>query len=421
MNKCFSLCAGLLFGSSLLIAAPPPVFGPTEDHGNGWKKSDWFGFYNDLHYPWIYHSQHTWEYVAPADDWLWLWDSSIGDWCLTHGGLYPYMYLHQANHWMWYYQGTGTPRWFWGMNEACWYNEMGGALVNAKIRGGFDRMMAMVDPQDLDTEELMGQAMGIALLALIGDPATSTCPVITREPAELDLENPPPRLEAGVDFGNGCQPEGSELLIAGNFGFLLQNLFIGESSMNADFSMEAEALSIDGLQIMDGSISGGLSVTSMEPLNLTANVQMNNFALLEERVSGSIELTMTGLDTEGMTAGNINLAINDLGTADTRFSGSVAMVVENENNLSVVLDLTGTEGEIDLDLALVTDSEAEILEISTTEKGSVTGVTVELDQVLIDPSVCANMPVSGSIDFWYDGEHYRMIFDGACGYQMIVM
>jgi hypothetical protein len=418
------ILVSLLLGGNLLTAItviPTPVFGTAEDHGNGWKKSDWFGFYNDLHYPWIYHAQHKWEYVTQAEEWLWLWDSDIGEWCLTHGNVYPYMYHHQGNRWMWYYEGTGTPRWFWGMSEACWYNNMGGTLVNAKIRDGYDRMIKMVDPQEIDTEELMGQAMGIALLALIGDPATSSCPVITREPVELDLENPPPRLEAGVDFGNGCQPEGSELLMAGSLDFLLQNLVIGETSLNAEFSLEAEALSIDGKQLMDGRISGGLSVTSMEPLNLTANVQMNNFALLEERVSGSIELTMTGLDTEGMSAGNITLTMTDLGTADTRFSGTVSMVVQRENNLSLGFDLTGTEGEIDLDLALVTDPEAETLEISTTERGSVTGVTVELDQVLIDPSACANIPVSGSIDFWYDGEHYRMIFDGACGYRMLSM
>ena len=421
MKKYLFVLTGLLVGSGLFAVAPPPVFGPTEDHGNGWKKSEWFGFYNDLHYPWIYHSQHTWEYVAAAEEWIWLWDSSIEDWCLTHGGVYPYMYLNKGTHWMWYYQGTGTPRWFWGMSEACWYNDMGGILVNSKIRNGYDRMMEMVDPQDIDTEELMGQAMGIALLALIGDPATSTCPVITRSPAEIDLQNPPARIEAGVDFGDGCQPEGGELLMAGSLDFLMQNLVIAETSMNAEFSMEAEALSVDGKPIMDGGISGGLSVTSMEPLNLTANLQMNDFAFLEEGVSGSLELTMTGLDTEGMSAGNITLTMDDLGTADTHFSGTVSMVVQGENNLSVVLDLTGTEGEIDLDLLLVSDSEAETLEISTTGKGSVTGVTVELDKVLIDPAACANMPVSGSIDFWYDGEHYRMIFDGACGYRMLSM
>ena len=421
MKKFLCALAGLLFNGGLLMAVAPPDFGPTEDHGNGWKKSDWFGFYNDVHYPWIYHAQHTWEYVTRAEDWVWLWDNNIREWCLTHGNVYPYMYLHTGTRWMWYVQGTGTPRWFWGKNKGQWYNEMGGILVNSEIRKGYDRMMGMVNPEDLDAEELMGQAMGIALLALIGDPETSVCPVITREPAEIDMENPPARIEAGVDFGNGCQPEGGELWIAGGMGFLMQNLVLGETSMNADFSIEADALSVDNLQIMDGSITGGLSVTSMEPLNLSANLQMNDFAFLEEVVNGSLALTMTGLDTSEMTSGNVNLTMSNLGTADTRFNGTVTMTVQSENNFSVVFDLTGTEGEIDLDLQLVSDSEAETLVLSTTQPGSLTGVTVELDSVLIDPELCATMPISGTVDFWYDGVHYRMTFDGACGYQMEVL
>ncbi|MFC1452195.1 hypothetical protein ACFLSJ_02475 [Verrucomicrobiota bacterium] len=90
------------------------------DVGEGWRWLPWFGYFNVITDPWIYHQQHGWMYAVGtttasiwfyADDMGWLWS--------THGS-YPYMYRSQDQAWLWYLKDTAHPRWFLNLTTGQW-------------------------------------------------------------------------------------------------------------------------------------------------------------------------------------------------------------------------------------------------------------------------------------------------------------
>lgn len=91
------------------------VFGIPDDTSGEWKFTSWFGWYNDAHWPWIYHTEHAWIYcVGSGSSDIYLYDYSTTIWCSIRATGYPWMYTYGGNAgWYWYYQG-GIPgeRWF---------------------------------------------------------------------------------------------------------------------------------------------------------------------------------------------------------------------------------------------------------------------------------------------------------------------
>ncbi len=79
----------------------------------GWRWIEWFGFWNDSFLPWIFHTEHEWMYVAQGstDESLWLFDLALG-WLYTTSTVYPSLYGHELEAWIFYFQGTSSPREF---------------------------------------------------------------------------------------------------------------------------------------------------------------------------------------------------------------------------------------------------------------------------------------------------------------------
>ncbi len=86
-------------------------------HGNGWKQSEWFGWFNTLHEPWIYHRELGWLAFGTKgqEGWsFWYYDSGLG-WSWTQSGFYPNLYSNPENRWLrtsGYPHQAGEPRWF---------------------------------------------------------------------------------------------------------------------------------------------------------------------------------------------------------------------------------------------------------------------------------------------------------------------
>ena len=79
----------------------------------GWRWVAWFGFWNDSFLPWIFHVDHGWVYIADGsrDESLWLFDLALG-WLYTTSTVYPSLYGHELEAWIFYFQGTSSPREF---------------------------------------------------------------------------------------------------------------------------------------------------------------------------------------------------------------------------------------------------------------------------------------------------------------------
>ncbi|MFC1452474.1 SBBP repeat-containing protein [Verrucomicrobiota bacterium] len=86
----------------------------------GWSWSGWFGYFHMGLDPWVLHQQHDWVYCAgfgPEDIWMWMPDM---DWMWTGSTTYPYFYRASDGHWLWYQEGTASPRWFYDATGGVW-------------------------------------------------------------------------------------------------------------------------------------------------------------------------------------------------------------------------------------------------------------------------------------------------------------
>jgi hypothetical protein len=78
------------------------AFRNLEHHANGWKYSEWFGWFNTAYEPWIYHADQGWisfTTVGQTEENFWYYDSVMG-WNWTHGDMYPVLYNNAEGCWM---------------------------------------------------------------------------------------------------------------------------------------------------------------------------------------------------------------------------------------------------------------------------------------------------------------------------------
>ena len=84
------------------------------DLGQGWKWLEWFGAFNDVNFPWIFHSEHSWMFVFEeiTPDNLFFYDQSSAGWYFTDPTLYPNLFSFARDAWVFYIVGTTGPREF---------------------------------------------------------------------------------------------------------------------------------------------------------------------------------------------------------------------------------------------------------------------------------------------------------------------
>ena len=90
-------------------------------YAGSWKWLNWFGYFSDYGNGWVFHAEHGWMYcVGTSAMDIWFWSSSMG-WMWSGQGAYPFIWRNLDSTWLWYYQGTASPRWFHnyvtGINE----------------------------------------------------------------------------------------------------------------------------------------------------------------------------------------------------------------------------------------------------------------------------------------------------------------
>lgn len=84
---------------------------------NDWFQSSWFGWFQkaNLDEGWMYHTLHGYLYStgsSQASD-LWFYDYETEDWVFTSAELYPFVYSIDLESWLYYYQNSTQPRWFY--------------------------------------------------------------------------------------------------------------------------------------------------------------------------------------------------------------------------------------------------------------------------------------------------------------------
>lgn len=73
-------------------------FPSAEAADDGWFRSDWFGWFNGTHYPWLFHLSLEWFYYGGGHESssLYLYNLEHGEWLLTNQDLYAWVYTYKG-------------------------------------------------------------------------------------------------------------------------------------------------------------------------------------------------------------------------------------------------------------------------------------------------------------------------------------
>ena len=90
------------------------------DIGGGWNYFDWFSYYWDSGSNWIYQINLGWLYrLSESTNSIWFWDESLG-WLWTNSTNYPNFYQSNSRSWLYYHEGSNSPRYFYKQSTETW-------------------------------------------------------------------------------------------------------------------------------------------------------------------------------------------------------------------------------------------------------------------------------------------------------------
>jgi len=393
-------------------------FGPTNSVGNGWSESTWFGWVYDPYEPMYMHAQHGWVYAQEWGDWVWLWDYGLNEWFATSQDSYPMIYDVLEDCWLWYYTGSAGPRWYVEMESEALYSEYHGALMPFDMIEGLDLVLGMTSDTSGSDEEpdLMTEALGMVLLAFLGDPATSVCPTITRSPEVIDIESLPPIIDMGLDFGSGCSQAEGGTVYGGSLQVLITEFSMGETGFSAEFLMSADDLTVDGLALIDGDISGSFLIETGEDETMTIDVMvdLDNLVSMGSSASGQFQISGVVGDMETFADTSITVTMTNLSVdGGLPNNGTLTLEVDSVGLITIDVNLLSIIGPADLSVQ-IEPTLTEGMLINTMGSASLFGYGIEISDVLMEPEECESFPVSGSISVVGESVTYSVTFSGDC-------
>jgi hypothetical protein len=96
------------------------------DYGNGWCEASWYGWFNDISYPYILHLEHDWQVCfGDSQQSIFIYDFGLRSWIWISRDLYPYIYKYGLyESWYLYFKGGKSPnRWFYSYLTGGFVNE----------------------------------------------------------------------------------------------------------------------------------------------------------------------------------------------------------------------------------------------------------------------------------------------------------
>jgi len=86
----------------------------------GWYESNWLGAFYTEDGAWIMHPAHGWLYDSTDGHTTeWMYDLEDG-WLFLEAATYPLMYFSAEARWLYYFEGTNAPRWFFDYQTGAW-------------------------------------------------------------------------------------------------------------------------------------------------------------------------------------------------------------------------------------------------------------------------------------------------------------
>lgn len=109
----------------LTVDLRPEIIPGAEKLENGWKRSSWFGYYNDADAPWVYSQTLGWIYWVAAEQGAWIYGSA-GGWYWTGPGHYPALHRQSDGATLYVYTGSSAPAlWIYDFSAEAWSTRTG--------------------------------------------------------------------------------------------------------------------------------------------------------------------------------------------------------------------------------------------------------------------------------------------------------
>jgi hypothetical protein len=87
-----------------------------------WKNEPWFGNFWDKNFPWVYHADLGWIYMAGVSQTaFWFYSDQLG-WMWTGIEHYPKMYSNNESSWVYFYDKENTENYFFPIPYLYIYN-----------------------------------------------------------------------------------------------------------------------------------------------------------------------------------------------------------------------------------------------------------------------------------------------------------
>lgn len=107
--------------ASIEVGGQGAIWAGSVDVGGGWNWVPWFGYMSTTTTPWVFHEQHGWLYpFGSSSTDLTFWDVKMNSFWWTTSTMYPYMYRFSDNTWLWYSEGSVSPRSFLNLSNGKW-------------------------------------------------------------------------------------------------------------------------------------------------------------------------------------------------------------------------------------------------------------------------------------------------------------
>lgn len=115
------------------------IWPESQDLGQGWRSSTWFGNFNIKSYPWVHHRELGWLEIGESSTQtsIFLFDPFLG-WLWTNNTAYPNLYSYNRTAWLFFAEGTTDPRLFYDRSLQDWVSLFSQDGNFVEVKNGFN-------------------------------------------------------------------------------------------------------------------------------------------------------------------------------------------------------------------------------------------------------------------------------------------
>ncbi|MCA1794523.1 MAG: DUF4214 domain-containing protein [Desulfobacteraceae bacterium] len=236
-----------------------------------------------------------------------------------------------------------------------------------------------------------------------------------------DITKLPEEITVTADFNPGYtpDPENSTAVYTGQTVINITNLAFSDTGINANAALTATDVRRDGELVLTGAMTMDINV-GMAGSGIVVNIPItfSNLQSLDYQINGRVAVSTT-VSTDGQLLAPVVIAFDNLTSQDFNISsGTVEMTqTETADGFDALFNLNTHEGLVNGLVQLTETQQGDTVQTIVSTPGTMTAgaYTVDINNVVMDPDTCQDLPVGGNIVISGAGETKTLVFSN-CTY-----